>query len=161
MSERESKASQRQHDRAGHPFVLSSHVNEGEAKSAYACRPNPKSESRPPKIYTSACCLATTAFAGLRYALQCFRSENQWNNQHLTMETIKKKIFLLHSELSDALSSAGKAEEKSTELTGRAKEMEIKQRDLMKVGEWNRKEKKYSMEMKRCMFICYTMHFIF
>ena len=48
------------------------------------------------------------------------------------METIKKKIFGLHHELADALSMANKAQETSEANTTLAKELEVKQRDLMK-----------------------------
>ncbi len=48
------------------------------------------------------------------------------------METIKRKIFLLHSELSDALFSASRAEEESQSKTKEAKDLEVRERDLMK-----------------------------
>jgi hypothetical protein len=48
------------------------------------------------------------------------------------METIKKKILALHSDLAEAITSAASASDRSDELTTKAKELEIKQRDLMK-----------------------------
>ena len=48
------------------------------------------------------------------------------------MDTIRGKIYALHSELSEALFSSKKAEEDSEEKSGRAKELEVKQRELMK-----------------------------
>ena len=48
------------------------------------------------------------------------------------MDTIRGKIYALHSELSEALFSATRAEEKSTSKSALAKELEVKQRDLMK-----------------------------
>ena len=48
------------------------------------------------------------------------------------MNTIRTKIYALHAELSEALFSASKAQESSEKLTDAAKDLELKQRELMK-----------------------------
>ena len=48
------------------------------------------------------------------------------------MNTIRTKIYALHAELSEALFSASKAQEASEQMTDSAKELEIKQRELLK-----------------------------
>lgn len=48
------------------------------------------------------------------------------------MDTIRSKIYALHSELSEALFKATRAEQTSSLSTEEAKQLEVKQRDLLK-----------------------------
>ncbi len=70
------------------------------------------------------------------------------------METIKKKILLLHSDLSDALFSAGRAQEQSEAKTKEAKDLEVRERDLMKAIATKVRSQPPPKAALICMHIC-------